>query len=195
MSDSTPSPAAVAAAAAAAKLHRWAKKEATIYDAFRGATEADAERALEYIHKGGCLTEFDENKMTLLHHAAFGGNMVVVRAVVDAVNGTGASAGAVPQKIGLDAGDSDGWAPLHYAADRGHATAIALLVEEAGANINARDDSKRTPLHLAALRGRVEAVQVLLAASAMRGAKNITGMTPLECAAAADQKAVVALFA
>ncbi|KAK7195705.1 ankyrin repeat protein [Novymonas esmeraldas] len=151
----------------------------TIYAACR---RGNAARFFEYVEKGGCLSECDEQKLTLLHHAAFAGNGAFVKAILDR-SGT--------QQVNVDAADGEGWTPLHYAADRGHADIVAALLDE-GANVNARDTMKRTPMHLAALSGRADAVAVLLRNGASRTAKNVAGMTPLECATAADQTAVLA---
>ena len=41
--------------------------------------------------------------------------------------------------------DSQGWAPLHLAADRGHKKVIELLIAK-GANVNAKDQKGRTAL-------------------------------------------------
>lgn len=139
---------------------------------------------MEYISNGGCLTEEDTQKMTLLHHAAFSGNLPVVRAMF---------AVQPNRSVNLDAADSDGWTPLHYAADRGHVEVAQVLLDE-GANVNARDTSKRTPLHLAALTGLVEVMKVLLANGASKTAKNVAGMTPLDCAKLAEQAEAIALL-
>lgn len=166
--------------APAEPTRREAPKE-TIFDACR---RGNTERFTAYVQKGGCLTECDDQKLTLLHHAAFAGNEAFVRLLLEA---------HAMQPVNIDATDAEGWTPLHYAADRGHAGVLRQLLEE-GANVNARDTMKRTPLHLAALSGRKEAVEALLKEGASKTAKNVAGMTPLECAKAAEQADIVVLL-
>lgn len=152
--------------------HRSSKQE-TIYDACR---RGNAERVEEYLSKGGCVTECDDNKMTMLHHLAFAGSLPLVQRLL-----------AVNQRVELDAADSDGWTALHYAADKGHAAVAECLLKE-GAGACARDANKRTPLHLAALGNHVDVVRVLLANGGSKTAKNVAGMTPVDCARAAEAK-------
>jgi uncharacterized protein len=131
---------------------------------FEACRKRDVERVTKYVTDGGCVTEFDENKMTMLHHAAFSGSEEIVRQIMST---------QLKQKLNLDAEDGGGWAPLHYASDQGHTAIVALLVDE-GANVNARDDMKKTPLHLAAGNGHLAVVQVLLKNGASRSAKTVT---------------------
>ncbi|CBZ30817.1 putative ankyrin repeat protein [Leishmania mexicana MHOM/GT/2001/U1103] len=151
----------------------------TIYDACR---RGNAERFMTYVQKGGCLSECDDQKLTLLHHAAFSGNNAFVKAILDRSD---------TQQVNIDAADCEGWTPLHYAADRGHAHVVEALLDE-GANVNARDTAKRTPMHLAALSGRPDVVAVLLRHGASKTTKNVAGMTPMDCAKQTDQAAVIA---
>lgn len=160
------------------------KRTETIYDACRNGNNA---RVLEYIEKGGCLSDFDDNHMTMLHHSAFAGSMELVEAIL------GAGSSAPPQHVELDSADKDGWTALHYAADQGHTTVVSRLLDE-GASVNSRDANKRTPLHLTALAGHADVCKVLLANGASKSAKNIAGMTPAECAKAAGQEPVVFLL-
>lgn len=153
---------------------RREKPKDTIFDACR---KSDMERVRTYIAAGGCVTESDSlNKMTMLHMAAFSGNVEMVRMIL---------ATRPAQKVDVEAADGDEWTPLHYAADRGHADVVRILVEEEGANANARDTSRRTPLHLAALGGHTEVIAVLLENGGQKKSKNIADMTPYDCAKAA----------
>lgn len=158
------------------------EKKASIFDACR---KGDVERVVKYVTDGGCVTEFDENKMTMLHHGAFSGNEEIVRQILST---------QTKQKLDLDAADVGGWTPLHYACDQGHAVVAALLLDE-GANANARDDMKKTPLHLAAGQGRLAAVQVLLKNGASRNAKTVTSWDALKYAEENRHDDIVKLLA
>lgn len=145
------------------------QKKDDIYTACR---KGEVERVSEYISKGGCITEADENSMTMLHHLAFCGNLKLIQQLL---------AVQPEQVVDMDAADSDGWTPLHYAADRGHVEVVKLFLSE-GASVAPKDTNKRTPLHLAALNNQKEVIQLLLDDGAPKNAKNVAGMTPFECA-------------
>src|SRR5205085_6617196 len=68
---------------------------------------------------------------------------------------------------------------LLAAATRGDADAIRLLLAQAVATINVRDDAGNDPLLLAAISGRAEAVKLLLSAGASPDIRNPFGATPL----------------
>ena len=57
--------------------------------------------------------------------------------------------------------DSNGWTPLHHAANIGDFEAASLLVEN-GAKVNSYSNQQRTPLHLAAMNNHVDLLQALL---------------------------------
>jgi ankyrin repeat protein len=65
-----------------------------------------------------------------------------------------------------DAERSDGWTPLHFAAESGHKE----CVERASADKDANEKEGWTPPHLAAREGRKECVKLLLRAGAKMGA-------------------------
>ena len=82
----------------------------------------------------------------------------------------------------VDATDSTGETPLHYAATRGK-TDIAELLIAHGADVNARDAMDQTPLHYAAIWiGGTEASQLLIAHGADVNARDKDGKTPLAMA-------------
>ncbi|ORC92203.1 ankyrin repeat protein [Trypanosoma theileri] len=153
----------------------------TIYDACR---RGDETRVLNYVKNGGCVTERDANGMTLLHHAAFSGDVCVVAAIL---------AARPLQAVEVDAVDGGGWTALHYAAGRGAADVAACLLDD-GANVNARDELRRTPLHVAAAAGHLEVVRRLLAAGAMMVTTTVAGTTALEAARAGGWEEVVRLL-
>jgi uncharacterized protein len=88
------------------------------------------------------------------------------------------------QGADVNAAQGDGMTALHWAATRGDATQVAMLVY-AGARVEALTrNGNYTPLHLAARGGRAAAVKALLKAGA--NAKVVTsagGVTPLHFAA------------
>ncbi|EAN82769.1 ankyrin repeat protein [Trypanosoma cruzi] len=168
-------------AARHAPMETGNQRKETIYDACRLGNEA---RVKEYVRHGGCVTERDANRMTLLHHAAFSGKICIVDAILSA---------QPMQTVDLDAADAGGWTPLHYAAERGFTAVVERLLDE-GANPNARDEMKRTPLHLAAGAGHVGVLQILLKNGAMPSAKNVAGLTALACAGATGQVEAVSVL-
>ena len=58
--------------------------------------------------------------------------------------------------------DTNGWTPLHFAADEGHKEVVAFLLVNK-ANINAKNNYEFTPLHLASMHGRMDVAELLLA--------------------------------
>mmetsp|Transcript_87620 Transcript_87620/g.233298 ORF Transcript_87620/g.233298 Transcript_87620/m.233298 type:complete len:114 (-) Transcript_87620:69-410(-) len=77
---------------------------------------------------------------TALHHAAREGDLELVQDLVDGTNGH--------YRIELDVRDMCGRTPLHLAVMWGRFKVVQFFVE-AGANVEARDDTGRTPLDLA----------------------------------------------
>lgn len=155
--------------------------EDTVIDACR---KGDAERVVAYIANGGCVTDTDKQKMTMLHHAAFAGNVEILNLILSVMS---------KQNIDLDAQDAGTWTPLHFAADRGHSAVVEILLNE-GANANAKDDMKRTPLHLAAGAGHASVAQLLLAHGANRNAKSASGWDAKRYAEENHHDSVVAIL-
>jgi hypothetical protein len=75
--------------------------------------------------------------------------------------------------------------PLHQSILRNR-TEIAVLLLDAGADVNRVDRSQRTPLHLAVERGNAALVETLLARKARPNEHDKGGWTPLHHAAAKD---------
>jgi uncharacterized protein len=74
-----------------------------------------------------------------------------------------------------------GWAPLHYAATRGHLEVMNILLEN-HAYIDASSPNGSTPLMMAALYGTPSAVKLLLEAGADPTIKNALGLTAIDFA-------------
>ncbi|KAF4453682.1 hypothetical protein F53441_3691 [Fusarium austroafricanum] len=83
--------------------------------------------------------------------------------------------------------DQQGFTPLHLAAERDH-LAIAMLLLDNGASINARANGGRTPLHLACRYASAALVEFLVDdAKADVNARTTDGRTPLHYAASAAE--------
>ena len=74
-----------------------------------------------------------------------------------------------------------GWAPLHYAATKGHLAVMSLLLEN-HAYIDAASPNGSTPLMMAALYGTPAAVRLLLDAGADATLKNDQGLSAFDFA-------------
>jgi uncharacterized protein len=79
-----------------------------------------------------------------------------------------------------------GWAPLHYAATKGHISIMKLLLEN-HAYIDAESPNRSTPLMMAAMYGTFEAVKLLVEEGADVGLKNEQGLTALDFAKRANR--------
>ena len=77
--------------------------------------------------------------------------------------------------------DSNGWTPLHHAANIGDFEAASLLVEN-GAKVNSYSNQQRTPLHLAAMNNHVDLLQALLINKAEMEWQDDLKCTPLHLA-------------
>lgn len=89
-----------------------------------------------------------------------------------------------------------GWAPLHYAATRGHLPVMALLLDNY-AYIDATSPNGSTPLMMAAHYGTPAAVKLLLEAGAEPMLKNEQGLSALDFAHRAnrpDSAEIIAAF-
>jgi ankyrin repeat protein len=90
-----------------------------------------------------------------------------------------AEMGEVP--VSIDSKDCDGDTPLHVMLWRKN-TYGALLLIEAGADLNAVGDMSETPLHVAVSQGNITVVEALLKSGANPAAKSEFGKSPKEIA-------------
>src|SRR4051794_40369406 len=87
----------------------------------------------------------------------------------------------------------EGDTPLHLAAHRSDAQAIAVLAA-AGADLNARGDMSSTPLHYAVASRCVPAADTLLKLGASPSIRNEFGKSPADDARASGMSELVAVF-
>ena len=86
------------------------------------------------------------------------------------------------EKEDVNLKDIHDWTPLHYAAAKGSADAIEILLEHQ-AHVNAPDILEWTPLHYACQRGDTSIVQRLVQKDAELDVRSRGGVAPLHCAA------------
>ncbi|GAY61397.1 hypothetical protein CUMW_209660 [Citrus unshiu] len=163
-----------------------------------------ADIAQYIIDHGGDVNATDNNRQTALHWAAVRGSIAVVDVLVqngarvEAADVHGYRAVHVAAQYGqtsflnhivakyhadYDASDNEGRSPLHWAAYKGFADTIRLLLFR-DASQGRQDKDGCTPLHWAALRGNVEACTVLVHAGTKQElmAKDKAGLTPTQLA-------------
>ena len=90
---------------------------------------------------------------------------------------------AAAEKSKLAFFDEYGYSILHVAAENDRAEAAALLVQEAGFDVDIRSNFKRTPLHAAATCGAAQAAQMLISLGAEADTRDGDGNTPMQRAA------------
>ena len=95
-------------------------------------------------------------------------------------------------KLGADV-NKPGWAPLHYAATKGHLAVMTLLLEE-HAYIDAASPNGTTPLMMAAHYGTASAVKLLLEGDADPTLKNDLGLSAFDFAQSAKRLESAALI-
>lgn len=94
----------------------------------------------------------------------------------------------------LNERDESGLAAIHWAADRGHATILDLLLTH-GADVNLVDgDCGQTALHYAASCGHVDSVKALLKHGADQSIRDSDEMTCLDIAADANDSDILEIL-
>jgi len=103
--------------------------------------------------------------------------------------------GAEPKRpLAKPGSRSTGHTPLHVAAEKGFRAVAELLIENK-AEVNARSEAGETPLHLAAAKGNQAIVELLLAKGADPDPASTDGTTPLLLAAGMQAPVVELLLA
>jgi ankyrin repeat protein len=138
--------------------------------------------ALKAAMAGGGGTEAQErmSQRTALHFAAEGGNMEVIKVLLDA-------------KANPNAQDRTGKTPVTVAAERGKVDALKALLA-AGGDANARDQVQGSPLLWASGLGGPDTVGILLGAGANPNIQDVNGMTPLMWAAGVGKPETVTML-
>jgi ankyrin repeat protein len=139
------------------------------------AMAADTERVRTLLRGGADVNAAQADGMTALHWTALGNDLATMNVLLYA----GATTEALT-RVG-------GYTPLHLASSRGHAAAVARLLD-AGSKVGPFTTTGVQPLHLAAQAGNVDAIKSLLDRGADINAKDKThGRTPLIFAVSQDR--------
>ncbi|MQL94559.1 hypothetical protein Taro_027210 [Colocasia esculenta] len=189
------------------------KPDANGYYALQWAALNNYSDVAQYIiEHGGDANAADGARQTALHWAAVRGSIAAADVLLDngarveAADVNGYRAVHVAAQYGqtgflnhivakhgadFDAGDNDGRTPLHWAAYKGFADTIRLLLFR-NAYQGQQDKEGCTPLHWAALRGNVEACTILVHAGTKQElmVKDKSGFTPAQLAADKGQRHV-----
>ncbi len=120
-----------------------------------------------------------ETQKTPLHFAAEGGNVDVIRFLLD-------------QGAAVNAKNISGETPLHYATGWCHVEAVKLLLERK-ADVHSKTDEGDTPLHYLRFVGRAEVARLLLDSGADLDARNNSGQTFLGMAVASGRPQLIDL--
>lgn len=121
------------------------------------------------------VSRFKTTKKSILHHAADSGCVELLRYVCDR-----------SQNPDLSARDSQGKAPLHYAAQRGSEACVSHLLQN-GDRVNQRDENGQTALHHAVIAVERSLVEYLLECGADPRISDFKAKTPAEYAFEATQ--------
>ncbi len=128
----------------------------------------------DLVNQGASLNVKYSDGMTVVHSAAYGGNLDIVKYFV-----------ANAKNI-LEIRDNGGRVPLHYAAYNGKLDVVKYFVDEGKVDVNLRDNDGQVPLHSASWSGHLDVVEYLISKGADINAKDKDGKTPLDVAT--DQK-------
>ncbi|WP_264687016.1 ankyrin repeat domain-containing protein [Wolbachia endosymbiont (group B) of Rhopobota naevana] len=124
----------------------------------------------DLVSQGASLNAKYSNGMTVMHSAAYGGNLDIVKYfVADAKNS-------------LEIKDNGGRVPLHYAAYNGKLDVVKYFVDEGEVDVNLKDSDGQTALHMASGGSHLDVMGYLASKGADIKAKDKDGKTPLDIA-------------
>ena len=106
-----------------------------------------------------------------LHHAAFVGNISILRKLLEA--------GVEADSVLI----ADGWTALFHAAKVGHEGVLRILINDHGADINRRANKGTVAIHTAAYHNRSKCIEAFLDAGVDIDVRDSAGRTPLHWAA------------
>ena len=98
----------------------------------------------------GIVEEKGPQEETVLHNAASGGHLNIVRYLV------------LECKSKINSRDEEGHTPLHNAAHEGKVDVLNFLASQPSCEIQVRDNTGRLPLHYACQNGHFNAARVLI---------------------------------
>eukprot|EP00026_Physarum_polycephalum_P010281 Phypoly_transcript_10438.p1 GENE.Phypoly_transcript_10438~~Phypoly_transcript_10438.p1 ORF type:complete len:272 (+),score=50.72 Phypoly_transcript_10438:38-853(+) len=141
----------------------------------------DVDRLNAAISEGVALTQRGTAGESLLHWAAEGGHIGIIKLLL--------------QQEGLNINTQDGElaTPLHWSCQENHLECSTFLLS-VGANIDSTNLSGETPLHLASLLGGLDCVKMLIEKGANMNAVDEGGFTPLHNAVRNNKKEIAQLL-
>lgn len=144
-------------------------------DAFEAAALGDTEQLTHHlIENSSVISDFSADGFTLLGLASYFGHPDIVNLLIEA--------GPDPN---VPSSNDFKVAPLHSACAISN-VAIAKILLDAGADVNAKQSLGVTPLHSAAHNGQAELATILITYGADVDAKTDQRMTPLQMALEKD---------
>ena len=169
---------------------------------------------VQYLQEQGC-SPVDDNGRTVLHGAAYGGQLVLCQQLVEqgadleavdkydntplhtciALRHLAVARYLVVQGSNKDAAGQCGKTPLHISVENGMLSFVRFLHQQ-GADVDKVNDEGQTPLHVAAERDELEVMQYLLEEGGVdrNKATTTTQDTALHIAAAAGHDEIVTLL-
>ncbi|KAJ5375501.1 serine threonine protein kinase [Penicillium concentricum] len=120
------------------------------------------------LHAGADITERNTKGQSLLHVFVIEDQPRILSLLLELLSNEQVETGqkrmvdAGTESTGLSGEETDGYAPLHFAARDGNIMAMIVLINEGKADPNVQDNCGCTPLHYAVLDGTADAVEILI---------------------------------